>query len=402
MGAERGRRDVVLTGASGYLGGLIAATLLAEDDVRIMALVRAPFEFARLFAPIRAEIEVSGRHFDPEYYRRFIPVTLPSVERLIELDPVIAEFGARQLIHCAGCLDYFNREALEGVNVRFTSALMDAARRWRFERVTYISSAFSSGYMDDLVPERLHDRPGRDPTDYTRTKREAEAIVAASGLPYLILRPAIVIGDSHDGHYSGKQYGLYQLWAGMERLLCREWQPEMHVLGARQAVPLVHQDAFQAAFLAAYRHLPDRSIVNLVSRESTLPDLRTLWDMWMKECMRPRTVIYYDRMQDIPIRDINSKQRALLALGSVNLQIASHPWRYETANMETLRAGGLVFRDATIDSVSVCQELFVAESSHLQKFIAEHPHIFADRVALRMHASFVIPPPWSIGVGEQK
>jgi len=49
----------------------------------------------------------------------------------------------------------------------------------------------------------MHAGDGEDPTEYTRTKRNAEELVATSGVPYLILRPSIVIGDSRDGRYFG-------------------------------------------------------------------------------------------------------------------------------------------------------------------------------------------------------
>ena len=228
----------------------------------------------------------------------------------------------REIIHSAGCLDYFNAGALENVNVNFTRALVAQAGRWNVERFIYISTAFSSGYIFQRIPETLHGDPTKDPTDYTRTKRDAEAIVAGGGVPYLILRPSIIIGDSRDGHYSGKQYGLYQLWAGMERLLCREWHPEMHALAPRQAVQLVHQDAFQNVFLTARRLVDEDAIINVVSDQQQLPDLRMLWDLWLDACLRPRTIYYYERMADIPIRDINGKQRALGFLGLYRLGLS--------------------------------------------------------------------------------
>ena len=374
-------RGVLLTGASGYVGGLIASALLTrESDVRILAPVRKLDSLERFFAPIEAEVRLAGYDFDEATRARVRVVELPPLDRLSALDPLIEELAIDEIVHSAGCLDYFNAGALEAVNIGYTTAIAEQAARWKVSRLTYISTAFSSGYVRERIAESVHDEPGKDPTDYTRTKRDAESIVAGSGIPYLILRPAIIIGDSRDGHYSGKQYGLYQLWSGIERLLCREWHSEVHVLAPRQPVQLVHQDAFQNAFLAARRVLPPGSIVNIVSREAALPDLRQLWHLWMSRCLRPREIFYYERMNDIPIRDINGKQRALLALASVNLQIASHPWRFETSQLDALRAAGMVFPDATLDSVALCQDLFVAESKAIQEFFAAHGASFAEQM----------------------
>jgi nucleoside-diphosphate-sugar epimerase len=369
--------NVLLTGGTGYLGGLIAATLLTNEDAEIVLPVRPGYDLDGLVRPIRAEIEVRGASFDPSHLARLHPVPLPPFDSLSKLDEAAREFGVREVIHCAGCLDYFDREALEAVNVNFTRGLLEQSRRWGVERFTYISTAFSSGYLETQVSERLHPEPQSDPTDYTRTKRQAEWLVADSGLPYLIIRPSIVIGDSRDGHYSGKQYGLYQLWSGMERLLCRDWNQDIHAFAPRQPLSLVHQDAFEAAFLAAYRMLPDGSILNLVSEHDALPDLRQLWRMWLEACLRPRYVYYYQRMSDIPVREINTRQRALLGLASVNLEIASHPWRFETTNLDWLRRRGLEFTETTLETVAVCQRRFAEESSAIRDYLIKNAELLA-------------------------
>ena len=44
--------------------------------------------------------------------------------------------------------------------------------------------------------------------------------MAACGLPFIVLRPSILIGTGDTGRYSGRRYGLYQQWMGLERLVC--------------------------------------------------------------------------------------------------------------------------------------------------------------------------------------
>lgn len=373
---------VLLTGASGYLGGLIAASLLTDEAVTLVLPVRRAHDLESVIAPIRAEIEIQGGQFQPEYLDRIHLVNLPPFESLNELDTVVRQHQVSEIIHCAGCVDYFDRPMLEAVNVGLTGQLLERAREWAVERFIYISTAFSSGYVDGVIEERQHGDPTKDPTDYTRTKREAERLVASSGLPYQIIRPSIVIGDSRDGHYSGKQYGLYQLWSGIERLLCRTWHPEIHAFAPRQRVSFLHQDAFQQGFLAAYRMLPDNSILNLVSDYNELPELRQLWDMWLADCMRPRAAYYYEKFADIPLREINTRQRAFLALASVNLEIASHPWKFETTNLDWLRQRGLQIPCVTLASVATCQRRFIEESARIQGFLAENRAQFASHIEI--------------------
>ena len=373
-------RSLLLTGGTGYLGALIAAKLLTDEKVNLVLPIRRNHDRESLIRPIRAEIEVQGGVFEPAYQDRLHPVELPECESLHELDRTVHELGVDEIIHCAGCLDYFDRDMLEAVNVDFTRNLLLQGKRWGVRRFTYVSTAFSSGYLDRIVPEQLHNESSRDPTYYTQSKREAERLVADSGLPFLILRPSIVIGDSRDGHYSGKQYGLYQLWAGMERLLCRSWHSDIHALAPLQPVSLLHQDAFQESFLASFRLLPDGSIVNLVPEPDCLPDLRTLWQLWTTDCLRPRVVYYYEKMADIPLRKINTMQRALLGLASVNLEIAGHPWRFETTNLDRLRGQGLVLANTTKASVSICQRRFIEESQTIQQFLAGNTDKLADQI----------------------
>jgi nucleoside-diphosphate-sugar epimerase len=380
MKASNGARSILLTGATGYLGGLIASTLLLNEDVHLVLPVRNGNDLESLIRPVRAEIEVQGGYFDPSFVERLHLLPLPPIESLHDLDESVKEFGVEEIIHCAGCLDYFDRPTLQSVNVDFTRNLLEQAQRWGIRRFIYTSTAFSSGYLDSIVPEQLHSEPKLDPTEYTRTKRAAENLVANSGVPFLILRPSIVIGDSRDGHYSGKQYGLYQLWSGMERLLCRTWNHDVHALAPEQPLSLVHQDAFQKIFLDAYRMLSDNSILNLVSDHPQLPNLRDLWHLWITQCLRPRYVYYYQKMSDIPVREINTRQRALLGLASVNLEIASHPWRFETANLTKLQTLGLDFPHTTLDSVAVCQRRFVEESVTIQNFLRENNHELAENI----------------------
>lgn len=80
------------------------------------------------------------------------------------------------------------------VNVRGTQVLLSAVSRSRtIQKFVYIStdhvfSGEKGGYTEEDIPEPKH--------VYGRTKLEAEKLVLKSGVPNLIVRPGLVIGES--------------------------------------------------------------------------------------------------------------------------------------------------------------------------------------------------------------
>ncbi len=383
MGGGGNEGATIVTGATGYLGGLAAATLLVRGSGPLVLPHRARHSGVEVVARVAALLETEGRTATAADLARLVPVELPGPAEIgARLLPAArAALRARghagevaEIVHCAACLDYFDDAALEAANVDLTRALVDAARAAGIARFVYLSTAFSSGYTAGLVREAIPPEPAADPTSYTRTKRAAERIVAAGGVPWLILRPSVVIGGSRDGRYDGKAYGLYQLWAGAERLLAGRPVPALHIVANGTRLEVVPQDAFQNAFFAARRDLPAGSIVNIVSRPETLPTVREVFELWLREVTRPAAVRFYARRADVPLAGLEPAVRTFLEFGAVNLEIAGRSWRFETAGLDRLRAGGLDFADATIETIARCQRRFVARSprlcAHAERFNA--------------------------------
>ena len=363
---------VLLTGATGFIGALIAAVLLGRETMPVVALVREGHDFEGLAARILPELEAEGRTMTLDALRqRLTLVTLPASDDLNDAAQALRRLDIADVIHCAGCLDYFNDVELEKVNINLTRRMLDLTRNIGARRFTFISTAFSSGYVDGVVAERLHGSPKGDPTSYTRTKREAEWLVAHSGIPYLIIRPSVVIGDSRSGRYSGKRYGLYQLWGGLERLLYDRYHPELHVVAPRKAFNFIHQDAFQNAFHSLFNHLTDGSIINLVSSGPDIPTVRDIWGLWLDTLGHPDRLHYYDHLGDVPLNAIHPRQRAFIMFASVNIEIAAHFWDFDTATLDQMKAAGLDFTDATLNTIARCQEEFLTSSSRLQHYLRE-------------------------------
>jgi nucleoside-diphosphate-sugar epimerase len=372
-------RVVLLAGGTGYVGSLILSSLLMNSGSKVVALIRKGRSMDDILEPVEVECAASGFVLGERERERIVTVTLPDqLEDVGALAQALMTYGIDDVVHCAGCVDYFDVDNLHRGNIQFTKHLLELTKRIKVQRFIYISTAYSGGYRTAPALERLHSEPKSDPTEYTRTKRLAERLVAESGLPFLIIRPSILIGHSATGRYSGKRYGLYQQWMGLERLICNRYHKEFHTVATRESLNLVHQDMFQAAFVMACRYLPDGAIMNLVSNPDMSPSMLDLWDMWIK-VMRPRRVFYYSTISDVPLDKIHNRQRAYLIFAETNLEIAAHSWRFKTGWLDALCSAGLEYINATIDTVQVCQDRFVRSSEAMQKYLNEHSHLMPTR-----------------------
>lgn len=372
---------ILVTGATGYLGALIVASLLRQSDADIVCLTRTSHDLQSLLEPVAEEVSTQSTWND-ELKARVTLLHIPGndTSRLTELRPALQ--GVDEIIHCAGCLDYYDLVKLESVNIGYTSELLDLGKALQVKRFVYISTAFSCGYRNDPSPEALLSEPPDDPTDYTKTKRRAERLVAESGLPFVVMRPSILIGTSATGRYSGKRYGVYQQWMGLERLTCDRYHNEFHVVASTRPLNLLHQDAFCNAFVEGHRWLPDGAFMNMVSKGSVSPSLMDVWNMWF-DVTRPQTIYYYKQMDDVPLMQIHSRQRAFLTFAEINIQIASHHWQFENGWIELLKTRGMPFVDASKETLHGCLKRFVNVSEVMQKYLSKHGEMLSPHVAIQ-------------------
>jgi NADH dehydrogenase len=146
---------ILVTGASGFVGGhIVSALLAAEKDVR--SLVRDPGKAAGLGGEV-----VRGDMTDPDSLRRAVE----GVEAVIHLVAV------RQ-----GKEETFQRVMVQG-----SSDLLDAAKEAGVRRFVLMSALGTSEANRDLVP-------------YYRAKWDVEHLVKESGLEHVIFRPSFIFG----------------------------------------------------------------------------------------------------------------------------------------------------------------------------------------------------------------
>ncbi len=128
-----------------------------------------------------------------------------------------------RLLHCAANLSFraADREAVRAANIDGTRAMLAAARQLGASEFNYVSTAYVAGNRGGDILEDATDRPPGFSNAYEESKWEAEALVRstchASGMPFRILRPSIIIAHSVTQRFSAPS-GFYKVIETMRAL----------------------------------------------------------------------------------------------------------------------------------------------------------------------------------------
>jgi thioester reductase-like protein len=208
-GSERfeARPGVVLTGATGFLGGEVLARLLERDGRPIYVLVRAESQEAarsRLRDTLRGLMGAS----EP-WAERVTAVPADLTRDDLGLSPEQRDWLAARtswVIHCAASVSFtLGLAESREINVEGTRRMLDlaraASRGGTLRCFTHVSTAYVAGTHDGTFGERDLDLGQEHRNPYERSKLEAEQLLRSEGdgLPVCIVRPSIVVGDSRTG-----------------------------------------------------------------------------------------------------------------------------------------------------------------------------------------------------------
>ncbi len=166
----------LLTGATGFIGGRLAARL-ARDGQPLRCLVRAGSDTTSLSALGVELCEGDLR----------APATLLGAAR-----------GCERVVHCAALVsDWATVAEIRAANVLGTEALLEATRAAGTRRFVHLSSTDVYGHPGGAELSETHP-PARFANWYARSKLEAERLViaahAAGAVEAVVLRPATVYG----------------------------------------------------------------------------------------------------------------------------------------------------------------------------------------------------------------
>lgn len=167
---------ILLTGATGLVGGELLRRLLAMPGQEVVAIVRSPVGWSHP----RLRLLFADLATDP----------LPALPRDVET-----------VIHCAASVAFdLPMPEQRAINVRGTASLMRAAAElpW-LRRFVHVSTAYVAGNATGTFGAGDLESGQEFRNTYEASKHEAERLVRASELPWQIVRPSIVVGDATTG-----------------------------------------------------------------------------------------------------------------------------------------------------------------------------------------------------------
>lgn len=247
------KRVVLLTGATGFLGGELLRRLLARNPRPVVCLVRAPDE--------RAAAERGARVLGParsgEAQRvRWLP---GDVERprlgLDEARYTALADEVEEIFHCAATTRFdLPLSEAERINVGGVESVLRLAElataRGGLRRLHHVSTAYAAGRRRGALRagDLPDDRPSRFRNTYERTKARAERLVRSQDrVPFTVHRPSIIVGDSRDGRTTGWTTVYYPM-----RLIARG-KLRHFPYGGRQLLDCVPVDFVADAIVALAR-----------------------------------------------------------------------------------------------------------------------------------------------------
>jgi len=207
----RAPREVLLTGATGFLGAHLLRELLATTDARVHCLVRA-----RDDADARSRIRRSAQRYE---------LALRAADRVVPLAGDLAEprlglsdqafrdlaHGVDVIYHAGALVNFiYPYQDLRAANVAGTREVIRLAGLYRGIPVHYVSTtAVLAGLGVAGTRKVTEETPLADPEllrmGYVETKYVAEELLRAAGrggLPVAIYRPLDIVGSVRTGAWS--------------------------------------------------------------------------------------------------------------------------------------------------------------------------------------------------------
>ena len=164
MNTDMTARKILVLGASGLIGRFVT------DDLRLRGF----------------QVFGIARHFSPSQRTSASDLELPVMSMdAASMGRLMREREVDVVVNCLGVLQDGPGSDTRAVHRDFVERLLAAIR--------------DSGRAIRLVHISIPGAANEDRTAFSQTKREAERLIAASGIPHAILRPGFVVAPSAYG-----------------------------------------------------------------------------------------------------------------------------------------------------------------------------------------------------------
>jgi len=218
-----------VTGATGFIGKRLVATLLARRGSTVYFLVRPGSE-----GKIQGLLESWGVSKS-----RAIAVTgdLTSRKLGVAADQIKALKGQIDAVyHLAAVYDLeADAESQVRVNVEGTRNVVEFAKAVDAGHLHHVSSIAAAGLYEGVFREDMFDEAENLDHPYFSSKHESEKIVRTEcKVPWTVYRPAAVVGDSRTGEMD-KIDGPYYFFKLIQRMrqILPPWMPAVGLEGGR-------------------------------------------------------------------------------------------------------------------------------------------------------------------------
>ncbi|HTW11408.1 MAG TPA: SDR family oxidoreductase [Solirubrobacteraceae bacterium] len=199
---------VLLTGATGFVGMEVLARYLERSDREVTCLVRADSDHEARLRMNGVLRDLFGRGHRG-YARRVKSVAADLTAPSLGLSPRRRDELASQIstiVHSAASVSFaLPLEQARATNVIGTRRMLEFAQlvqeRGGLDRYAQVSTAYVAGTHAGRFCENDLDLGQSFRNSYEQSKYEAERMVReeGEGLPWMILRPSIVVGDRTSG-----------------------------------------------------------------------------------------------------------------------------------------------------------------------------------------------------------
>ena len=198
--------DVLLTGATGFVGMEVLARYLERSERRVVALVRATSPAAAR-ARIDGVLDILYGARAHEYRGRVDAVAGDVTTPALGLDPRTRDAVSERvttIVHSAASVSFaLGLHQAREINTEGTRRVLDLAQlaraRGGLDCYGHISTAYVAGDHAGRFAEADLEIGQVFRNSYEQSKLEAEALVRSRDLPSRILRPSIVVGERGSG-----------------------------------------------------------------------------------------------------------------------------------------------------------------------------------------------------------